>query len=475
MNTLLFFKALRARFNVFALALGGTLLTALVLTVLMPRTYQATASLVVDARQDQQSLNNVLEVLSAPSERTAYLQTQVDIITSPTVARRVVEQLELDSDPALVEEYEEYKEDANVAIEDWIAATLLQKLDVETTQSSVIHLSYMARNAQDSARRANAFANAYMETMLELRVEPTRQAATWFDEQLTTLRADLEQAQARMTAFQQEHGIISVDESLDDKYARFEDLSAQLLRAQEQAIEGEVLSGSARRVIETGGDIDDLPELLSNEYLRELDAAVLDGAARLDALATDLGQNHPEYRRMLAENAARRTERDAAAQKVLASADLRADQAWHRIAEIEKLLASQREELLDLKSDRDTLTVLQQDVETAQRAYDTARQRYVESQVESRASQTNVAILSAAVAPSRPHRPNLLLNLVLALGIGSMLGGGLVALAEMSDRRIRSSMDLREVSAMPMLGELTVWSPSRPALLPQLGDNDDKR
>ena len=471
MNTLLFFRALRARFRLFGTAFAITVATALALTLLMSPTYRATTALVVDTRLEQ-SLTSAFEVFSAPTERLAYLQTQIDIITSPTVARRVVERMDLASDPDTIEAYARTDADSG-SIEDWIAAGLLESLDVETTQSSVVHLNYESDQARVAADTANAFAEAYMEATLELQVEPTRQAADWFDQQLTTLRADLEDAQARMTAFQQEHGIVSVDEGLDDKYTRFQDLSEQLLRAQEQAIESGVLAAYGARAIENGNDAGDLPEVRENSYVRELDAQIVEGEARLGALATELGNNHPTYLQLLAENAARREQREAEARKVVASAALVAEQSRARIAEIERLLGSQRAELLDLKSSRDTLSVLKRNVDTAQNAYDTAMQRYVESQVESRASQANVAMLSAAAVPASPHRPKLLLNLVLAAGVGSLLGGGLVALAELTDRRIRSTADLRGIATMPILGELTSWSPSKPALLPRLASDDD--
>lgn len=473
MNLLLFLRALRARFRLFATALGITLATALVLTLLTSPTYRATTALVVDTRLEQ-SLSSAFEVFSAPTERLAYLQTQIDIITSPTVARGVVDRMGLAGDPEYIEAYASTDADSG-SIEDWIAAGLLENLDVDTTQSSVVHVSYESDDAETAARTANAFAEAYMETTLALRVEPTRHAADWFDQQLTTLRADLEEAQAQMTAFQQEHGIVAVDEGLDDKYVRFQDLSEQLLRAQEQAIASGVLAAYGARAIENGAAIGDLPEIRENAYLRELDAQIVEGEARLGALATELGRNHPTYQQQLAENAARREQRDAEARALLASSALVAEQARARIAEIERLLGSQRAELLDLKSNRDTLTVLRRNVDTAQSAYDTAMQRYVVSQVESRASQANVALLSAAAVPSKPDRPKLLLNLVLAAGIGSLLGGGLVALAELTDRRIRSAADLRGIATMPILGELTSWSPSKPALLPRLASDDGTR
>jgi polysaccharide biosynthesis transport protein len=129
-------------------------------------------------------------------------------------------------------------------------------------------------------------------------------------------------------------------------------------------------------------------------------------------------------------------------------------------------MAAQRERVLGLKEHRNELTVLRRNVESAERAYDTAMQRSVVSQVESRASQTNVTVLNPAVVPSEPFSPRIGLNVALAVIIGTMLGIGMVVLMEMFDRRVRSRTDLDNAWNVPLLGVLKAW---RPAEIPLLG------
>src|SRR5205085_10190502 len=96
--------------------------------------------------------------------------------------------------------------------------------------------------------------------------------------------------------------------------------------------------------------------------------------------------------------------------------------------------------------------VLTRNVESAERAYDTAMQRYVVSQVESRASQANVAVLNPAVPPLAAFRPNIVLNLALSLVSGIALGGTLVILLETQDRRVPSAGGLFSVGRVPPPG-----------------------
>jgi len=107
--------------------------------------------------------------------------------------------------------------------------------------------------------------------------------------------------------------------------------------------------------------------------------------------------------------------------------------------------------VLESKEDRNELTVLVRNAGSAQAAYDTAMQRYVVSQVDSRASQANVTVLNAAVAPLKPSHPKPVLNIAVSVIVGTMLGLGIVILAELLDRRVRSSDDLAQGLDVPLL------------------------
>jgi chain length determinant protein EpsF len=455
MSLQLFLAALRARFGAFCLVAGATVLAAAGVSLALPKSYEARALLLVDATREEQSLSNVLV---PPRERIGYMQTQTDILTSERVARRAVRDLELAQDPALREAFAE--SGATGSIEAWLAETLRRKLEIDTSQSNVIGLRYGSPDPELAARVVNGFAQAYIDTMLELRVEPTRQAALWFDEQLKSLRASLEQAQERLTRYHRQEGILSVDERSDVENARLADLSAQLVKAEEQAIELRTRERQARAALADGG-AERLPEVLASEAVRTLKADLARGAAALEELATQYGPRHPQHRRRAAENAELRARLAAEAGRVVAGIAHSRRQAERRVAELRAALEAQRARLLELKEGRNQLAVLARDAETAQRTYETALQRAVVSQVESRASQTNVALLNPAVAPRKPARPKVVLNIALALAAGTLLGAGLVVLLEMFDRRVHTRADLAEASAVPLLGELGAWKPAR--------------
>jgi len=448
---------LRARFGLFALAVCATLVATAVVTLLLPKSYRATASVVVD-RRDSQSLTDALNAFTSPLDRSGYLQTQVDIIKSPKVARRVVTSLKLDERPDNRARFAEARP-ASGSIQDWLADDLTHHMDVQTTQSSIMRVSYDADNAADAALIANGYARAYLDTTLDLRTEPNRQAAAWFDEQLKTLRKDLENAQEKLTAYQREHGIVSTDERTDEDQTKLADLSGQLMRAQEQNVELRTREQQVQQALQQGRSLDSLPEIQSDTYIRTLRAELLKGEAALQILGVKYGDNHPDYRKQRTDNRVIQQTIAAEMRNIAATTSNLRREGEQRATEIAAALSAQRTKLLSQKESRDGLSVLLRNVNTAQGAYDTAMQRFVSTRVESRASQTNASVLDPAVAPTHPYRPSLTLNMGLAAVIGTLLGLGLVMTREMTDRRVHSAAELAHAVNAPVLGELIAWSP----------------
>jgi polysaccharide biosynthesis transport protein len=470
-----YFLALRARAGVFALLLLATVVIVAVVSVLLPKTYLATVSLLVD-QKDEQSLNTG----GTPARyRIGYLQTQVDIITSRRVAGEVVRRMKLDQNPSLREAFEK-ETDGTGSIEAWLTEILLKKLKVDTSQSSVIQIMYAANSPQLATDIANAFAAAYTEVALQLRVEPTREAAVWFDEQLKELRNTLEQRQAKLTAYHKEKGLIPTDDRMDIELARLSELSTQVLQAQNQSYDASTRRSQATDSLKKGSTVEMLPEILAQPFIQQMKAELMRSEAKMTELAGNLGPNHPQYQRARNEHAAMRARLDSEMSKVIGGIDNGARQARAREEELQRALHTQRAQVMRLKESRNEVAVLAREVDSAQKAYDIALQRAVVNKVDSRARQTNLSVLNTATPPLEAARPKLGINLALAVIVGLMLGLSAVYLLESVDRRVRSRGDLESELNAPLLvvlDDIRSKAPPRllglgirstPALLPRL-------
>src|SRR3954466_15277519 len=305
-----FLLALRARRKAFALVMAATIITAIVVSLLVPKRYVATTTMLINGR-DEQSMST--ETFS-PRERLGYLQTQMDLIGSGRVAARVARDLKLAQRPGVRDDFE--RDTGGVGdINEWIGADLLKHLKVDNSASNVLTVQYTAPDAKDAAAIANAFAKAYMEVNLALRTEPTREAAAWFEDQLKSLRANVSQAQAKLTTYQKEKGITSTDERTDVEGIRLNELSTQLLAARNTTYDAqsrykhaaEFLGGSASTGASSKDMVamaDSLPEVMASpavQAVKAVKAALVAAEGRMETSTADLGPNHPAYQRNVAE------------------------------------------------------------------------------------------------------------------------------------------------------------------------------
>jgi len=447
-----FLLALSARKKLFFFVLLSTVLLAAVVSFILPRTYIAKSSVLIDKRDAQ------VDVLG-------YVQTQVDIIKSSKVAAKVVNDLKLAEDPATREAFQRATGGAG-SIEDWLADAMLETLKVDSTQSSVIGIRYSSSNPKRAAAVANAFANAYVSTIQELAVEPARDSLAWFDDQLKQLRNNLAEAQTKLAAYQKEKGLTAApDDRFDVESARLAELSTQLLAVQNQVQDAAIRQQQARAFVASGASADNMPEIAANTFIQSLKTQILTGEARLQQMRSELGPNHPQLKAQISELQSLRERLNAETAKVVSGMGTTARQAREREAELRNALAAQRSRVLQIKHSRTELEMLQREAETARLAYTNAYERAMVNRVETRARQPQVAVLNAAVAPLLPSSPKIGLNIGLAFAVGLMLAGALIYLLEVTDRRVRSRLEFETYVPIPLLGELHSWQGERGRLI----------
>ncbi|MCP2010319.1 chain length determinant protein EpsF [Duganella sp. HSC-15S17] len=431
-----------------------TLLVTLVLTIVvslvMPKTYKGIASVLLNSK----GVDPVTGMASPGLLMPGYVATQIDVLGSKNVALRVVDRLHLATNPVIIQQFQD-DADGKGTVRDWLAELLLKKLDITPSrESSVVEISFKGADPDFVAAIANAFVEEYQKLSIQLKVDPSKKAALYFNDQIKVSRDAVEAAQSRLTKYQQEHGIVSIDNRLDVESNRLNDLSAQLVMAQGQSME------AASRKRAAGSS--DSPDVANNPLIQNLRASLSNAESKLAELGQRLGKNHPQYQSSKAEvdqlHANLVTQMQAASNSVGNNASILSQ----REGAIRAALAEQKSKVLELNRTRDELNVLQKDVEGAQRAYDTTSMRLSQTRLEGQAEQSEVAILNPAVPPVDAWMPRLPLNIALALVIGTMLGLGFAMLAEMLDRRVRSAADLVDLAQLPVLGSIQWGAPQRP-------------
>ena len=419
-------------------------------TLLLPRQYTAETSLVVEVRIDP-ALGALAPALAAPS----YMATQVEILRSERVASRAVKILGVERSAAAVAQWREATQ-AKISLERYFAGVLQRGLSVEPGRggSSILNLGFTAGDPTFAQAAANAFAQAYQDVSVELRVAPARQSATFLDDQVKSLRGDLENAQARLSKFQQTKGIVVTDERLDQENARFNMLISQLASAQAERVETET------RQRNTG--IETSPDVLGSGAVQGLKAQLAQAETKLSDISSIVGKNHPQRLQLDAQIAELKRQIAAETRRVAGGTSTLSRGSSQKVGELQTMVDQQKRQLLSLRSDRDQIAVYQRDVEAAQRAYDAVSMRLGQVNMEGQNNQANTRLLSPAVEPLEPSRPKVVVGIVGSI-LGALAAGILAALGlELLDKRIRRPEDLMVMPGVPVIGVLQPAGSRRP-------------
>jgi polysaccharide biosynthesis transport protein len=438
--------ALQARWRSAMLVWIAVVAAVAVATVVLPQRYEATAILVIERNATDPMRGQ--EVFKPEGTVSSYLATQVEVISSQSVALAVVRRLELDKNESLKDQWREQTEGRG-EFEAWLAGGLSRNLAVTASrQANVVTVSYTSKDPQFAAAAANAFVQSYMDTTLQRRAGPAREYSTFFQERSASLRKTLDEAKARVSAYEQKHGLIIGDSpgEQDVESARLAQLTAQLVKLQDEATD------AANRRGQAAGSADRMREVRSDPEVMELTRHLAVREGELAKLKTQFGDQHPavvEVRQAISEL---RASLSTARQRAAATFDVPVASNEARIAEVRKAIEQQRAVVLHRRSQRNAAAGLLRDVENAQKAYDAVLQRASATELEAQhTALPDISVVQAPTPPAKPSSLYVLISLFVAVILAPLLAAVYALFREARDRRLRTIDDVTGLLQQPLL------------------------
>lgn len=413
----------------------------------MPKQYTAEASLVVDVRPDP-----VLGPLASPVD----MATHIEIFKSDKVATRAVQLLGMDTQLGAIEQWRKSTEGKKIPLERFFATLLQRSLTVEPVRlSNVINVTFTSPDSLFAAAAANAFAQAAIDTSIELKAEPSKQSAEWFQKHLTDLRGQLEEAQGRLTKYQQDKGMLISDGQLDQETARLNLLSQQLADA--QAMYAGIMTGSAG---------DSSPDVMASGSVMSIKSQLSTQEALLSEKASVWGPNHPERVAVESRIAGLKSQLAIESDRVRGGTRTVVSSAARKVSVLRASLEEQKRKILSLRFERDKAAVLLRDVAAAQRAYDEAGKRFSDFSAGGQTKDSSLRLLSRAVEPFASSSKKLVVGLAVSV-MGGLLFGIAVGVGwELLDRRIRCLEDMAVMCGVPVIGVLSAEGEKRASFRP---------
>lgn len=444
--------------------LGATLGVAIALST--PKKYEATAELIVDPRDLKLTDRDLTQSVVASDATLAIVENQVRVLTSGTVLNKVVDKLNLVSDPefngqasdglgvmTLIRSILSRNDGPGVDESRRRAlavANLAESLSVERGgKTFVISVSATTQNGEKSALIANTMTEVFLQTFGQIQSDTAGRATNELTGRLDELRKGVEAAERKVEDFRATHDLVDAQGHLisDDEMLK---LNQQLAIARARTLELNARAASARSIDVNSVLSGTLPEEINSNTMSELRSQYATLKQEADRAAIRFGPRHPELQALNAQLAGSR-ERIAGELRRIASSlqvDLR------RAVQLEQDLASRLAQLKvrsgDVNSDLVTLRELEREAAAKRSVYEQYLLRAKETGEQKDINTANINVISRAFAPLEPNGPSravtvlagLLAGLASGVGLGAMRGA-YASLRDTANSRPRRRTDER--------------------------------
>lgn len=454
----------RANLLPISIIIASTLSLAIVATMLQTPRYTAETTLQINdqsaqilGKQDDISQDPV--VSAADTER--FLQTQVDILKSRALMERVAQKLRLVGNSRFYDAMgiRQPSGDLNRGeLEDLTLQTLEDARDVSLPRNSrLASVSFTSPSPELAARMANTLAAEFIQSNLQRRFDSSAYARDFISGQLAEARAKLERSERELNAYARQAGLIrdrNFSNSAEPKASGGSVTTASLLQINTAANQAQAtrIAAQQRWDLVSRGDPLNSPDVLANPAISQL----LSERARVQSELQKQRANHLEDYPAVSQLRAQVGVIDNQLQSVARSIRASVKQQFDAAVETEQSLKLQVSHLKDSSlEEQDRLVqynLLAREADTNRTVYEGLLQRYKELNAASGISASNIAIIDPAIAPIRPSSPNLLRNILLALGSGIVVAAGFVYLRMQFDDSVRVPEDVEGKLGMPLLG-----------------------
>lgn len=431
---------LRAHLRLTLLVALCMIALSLAVSRLIPRTYESTATLMIDYE-----VNDPLAGKEFPiSLLGSYISTQMELMQSPEMLRQVVDRLDLGS----VRRYTAGYHGNPSGLKDWATRLLAKNLHIEQGRygSHLIYVTYAAPDPNEASSVANTLADVYTEQQYQRQNGPATERARRYAAQLDELKNKVSRAQEQVTEFRQRTGLLDTDAHIDIEMERLSTLQQRLLEAQtaRQAAE-------ARSTMRAGTE----SEALSSSLLQSLKTQLAAQQAQMADLRATLGPRHPQVEALQQQIDSTRRSLAGEMQNYSSGSLSQAASARQLERALQQSVEEQRAKVLQARSLQDQLSKYTVELDSAQSVYKRALDGYDQIMFASSDRYSNVSFVSRASPPLKASKPDTPKLLLLGVVGGVILGFGAPLLYELLlSRRIRCRDDLERDYGIPMLAEL---------------------
>lgn len=469
-------------------SIAACVLLGVIISLLMTPHYTAKATIEISRESDQVTEFKGVERDTGVADQEFY-QTQYGLLRARTLAERVAAQLRLIDDPSFFEKFGTPSGNPAFELRDgrYPAAgrrerqreageLLLDHLSVDPTRlSRLVDIKFTSPDASFSSRVANAWAENFIESNLERKVQSTSYGREKLQQQLAEYKSRLDESQKQLVGYASNQQIINLpagsggDGATTQERSIVVDNLASLNTALNQATADRIAAEARFR--QAGGK-GASPEALDNQAINGLRQRRAELAAQYEQMMVQFEPGYPAAQSLKSQI----NELDSAIAREETRVSGSLQSTYRAALQREQTLKAQVDRLksdyLDLRRRSIQYNIYQQEVDTNRALYDGLLQRFKEIGVAGGVGINNVAIVDPADVPQSPSSPNLLLNIALSILAGAGIGIALAFALEQLDEAIADPSEVERRLGLSLLGSVPTVADMTPreALLDRKSD-----
>lgn len=465
-----------------------------------PDVYQAGARVQVDLENNAALIGSKTPYMFGPTNDPVYFNTQLQILVSPGLMRRVVKTLDLEHNPnffrgnstqkrstwqtikvmagfggnntpnadstqtdelqlrtsvAAASPHEDLAEAKRLA--PYVGA-ILGGLKVEPVKETrglyketrLIDISFTHTDPEVASKVVNAIAETYVFNNLEKKGETNTATGDFLQKRIAELQQQTHTDEERLANYGKSHQIISLDANQNTVVERLAGLNKQLLEAENERI----LAESQYNAAKAPGKASALAEVDAKQA-NEVEGKLADLRQKRAQLMVDATEEAPEVKEIdqqIAElDRQLKDIRNRKSNTLLTNLETNYRQTLGREQALRAAFDKQRGETLTQNEAAINYRIIQQEIVTNKTLLDNLLQRSKENDVIMASKPNNISIVDYAITPDGPIGPNRTRTVFIALFLALGLGVGFALLLEYLDDTVHSSEEVERLLHLPAL------------------------
>jgi capsular exopolysaccharide synthesis family protein len=440
------------------LAFGLAATETLDLVVRPHYTGQAQIEIVPDLSSEF-SMSQISSLISGGSgEDSEKLDTEIQILQSPTLELSTIQALHLDSNPAFLPFKNGHAWNLSLPAErDLLVSRFAKDLNVERYQhTDIIQVKVTTHDPALSVLIANTLIDKYIERSFQSNYAATTRISGWLNQQLDGLRSNLERSQQEMIGYQKDLGLVGLSLYSKDSGGTGSDILVtnldEMIKQSADAGVNRMMKESLYNAIkDSPPDVVDTTAMLADPELLASKQSLLELQNEYASMSQTYGKAYPRLQALQSQIDDLQKKIADEERNAVATAQKEYEAAKNYEGMVNKTLNGQEQDLFGKGEQVAKFEFALEQYESNRLMYDGLQERLQQAAVLSGLHTTSIQVVDNASIPSKPSFPVPLINLAIGCGVGLLLGIGLALLVEGMDVNLKTITEIEEGLGLPLL------------------------